>query len=211
MPSDRPLPALPSSRSSELMCFVSPTPMASVTGPARSPVSSQASMRTSPSSSERLMTRTKPWYPFSPVQRAAAGNSPTRCPNLTSARANTGASERSAAPLVPASREKGGGGEGSGVEAYIVSGICACACSRSIRRDSSSRTCSAFAARRSQFRTAAPPIASCARSVSGVTARATATSIALARTGYARRDGDMPRPPPEEGIIHTEVTARQIR
>ena len=128
----------------------------------------------------------------SPVQRndtpcrEGAGNEPRRDaamphPQGSATRANIRASqlrtqERSAAQQVlqalPQGRERGvDGGEGSGVEAYIVSGICACAgCSRSIRRDSSSRTCSAFAARRSQFRTAAPPIASCARSVSGVTA-----------------------------------------
>ena len=188
MPSDRPLSALPASRSSELKCFVSPTPMASVTEPACSPVPSQASMRTSPSSSERLMTRTKPWYPFSPVQRAADGNRPTRCPNLTSARANTGASERSGVLSVPASRRKGCGGEGSGVDAYIVSGICACACSRSMRRYCSSRACradSACAEWRSQSSTA-EPISPCAPNASGTAARATATSTAFTTTLRAR-------------------------
>ena len=58
-PPDRPLAALPRSRSVELKCRVSPAPTASVNSPRR-PSASPAPMRTSPASGDRLATRTKP-------------------------------------------------------------------------------------------------------------------------------------------------------
>ena len=74
-PPDSPLAALPRSRSAELKCAVSPASSASVTGPCSAPASSNAAMRTSPASAERLNTRAKPCGP----DGSAAGNSGTVC------------------------------------------------------------------------------------------------------------------------------------
>ena len=70
-----PLSALPSSRSYELNCCASRASSASVTGSYDQDVLSNASMRTSPATSDRLTTRTKPWRYGS----AADGNSGARC------------------------------------------------------------------------------------------------------------------------------------
>ena len=151
-------------------------------------------MCTSPAASERLKTRANPWYPFSRAQCDAAGNSAMRCPTRAAERADTFAPERSGTLLRVTSRVKGcGGGERSGVEAYIVLGICACARDRSMRARCSARArCErcACAVRRSQSRAAAP-IAPCASGAGGAAAKATATSIALTRTVNGRLAGGM--------------------
>ena len=86
------------------------------------------------------MTRANPWYPFSRAQCDAAGNSAMRCPTRAAERADTFARERSGTLLRVTSRVKGcGGGEGFGVEAYIVSGICACTRDCSMRARCSAR------------------------------------------------------------------------
>ena len=106
-----------------------------------------------------------------------------RCPTRPAERARTGASERSGPLFKRTSRGKGcGGGEGSGVEAYIVSGICACPSDCSMRERRSARArCerSACAVRRSHSRTAAP-IGSCENAAPGAAPKTTMASIARA-------------------------------
>ena len=58
-----PFEALPSSRSSELKCTVSPASMARVNVPKSRPASSKARIDTAPFSSEGLTTRTNPCQP----------------------------------------------------------------------------------------------------------------------------------------------------
>ena len=62
-PPDRPLPALPDSRSSELKCLVRPAPIDSVSGSERVPASSTATISTVPARGERLTIRAKPCRP----------------------------------------------------------------------------------------------------------------------------------------------------
>ena len=91
MPSINPLSGLPPSRSPELKCTVSFAPTSSVTGPYATPASSNASTDTSPTSPERLMMRTNPWYPFG---LSAAANSGTSCSPAASPSPASGSVER---------------------------------------------------------------------------------------------------------------------
>ena len=80
MPAANPFMALPSSKSLELKCAAAPAPTVSRTGPKRTPASSTASIHTSPSTSERFSTRTKPTRPDG---SAAAGKNGTNRPAST--------------------------------------------------------------------------------------------------------------------------------
>ena len=150
-------------------------------------------MRTSPATSEWFTTRAKPWRPS---VFAADGNSPTKC--VAPARSSPDFTEILAgadARLMSISTRTGcGGGAGSGVEAYIVLGIRACACSRAICRRRSACNRATCAARRSKSR-AAPPIASRAHAAPGAVPSASATSIALANAWHGRLGSSMFLPP----------------
>ena len=123
--------------------------------------------------------RTTPSYSDAPEAETNKGR---RYPGLSSpgGRAGPSAAERSGAPgRFTSIGTACGGGAGSGVEAYIVSGIRACACERAALRRCSACRRSTSAERRSSS-TAADPIGSCASETPDVAPSVTSASSALA-------------------------------
>ena len=119
------------------------------------------------------MRRTNPSYPDAP---AAETNSGMRCPGLAARRGAEGAG---ATGRFTSRGTACGGGAGSGVEAYIVSGICAWAIERSTpRRSRARRRCTA--SKRRSNSSASTPIAPCASETPGGAPSAASASTALA-------------------------------